>query len=171
MKEIDVKDILLNPMDKIAHEWMLVTAGTMEEGYNTMTASWGHLGSIWGHGGGMPTSVVFIRPQRYTKSFVDREMYYTVSFFPAEYKGALRYLGTHSGKDEDKVAAAGLTAVRAGESVTFQEASLTLLCRKLYRAPVVEEGFIDKAIIDDCYPKRDYHDMYIGEIVKAYVKD
>lgn len=171
MKEIDVKDILLNPMDKIAHEWMLVTAGTMENGYNTMTASWGHLGSTWGHGGGMPTSVVFIRPQRYTKEFVDREAYYTVSFFPAEYKNALRYLGTHSGRDEDKVAAAKLTPVQAGESVTFREASLTLVCRKLYRAPIVEEGFIDKAIIDDCYPKRDYHDMYVGEIVKAFVQD
>lgn len=171
MKEINVNELLMNPMDKIAHEWMLVTAGTLKKGFNTMTASWGHLGSIWGHGGGMPTSVIFVRPQRYTKEFIDREEYYTLSFFPAEYKKALGYLGSHSGRDEDKVKAVGFTPVQAGESVTFEEASLTLVCRKLYRAPIVEEGFIDKSVVEDCYPKRDFHDMYVGEIVEVYTKD
>ena len=81
MKEIDVKDLQMNPMTLIAKEWMLITAGNEERGYNTMTASWGHLGSIWGNGGGMPTSTIFIRPQRFTKEFVDREEFYTLSFF------------------------------------------------------------------------------------------
>ena len=171
MKEINVNELLMNPMDKIAHEWMLVTAGTLEKGFNTMTASWGHLGSIWGHGGGMPTSVIFVRPQRYTKEFIDREAYYTLSFFPAECKKALGYLGSHSGRDEDKVKAVGFTPVKAGESVTFQEASLTLVCRKVYRAPIVEEGFIDKSVVEDCYPKRDFHDMYVGQIVACYTNE
>ena len=171
MREIPVQELMLNPMTKIAKEWMLVTAGNAARGYNTMTASWGHLGSIWGHGGGMPTSVVFVRPQRYTKEFVDREALYTLAFFPAEYHKALGYLGTHSGRDGDKVAAAGLTPVFGEEYTTFAEASLTLVCRKLYRAPVLEEGFIDKAVVEDCYPARDFHDMYIGEIVKVLVQD
>ena len=54
MKEISVHELRCNPMDLLAQDWMLVTAGTRERGYNTMTASWGHLGSIWGHGGGLP---------------------------------------------------------------------------------------------------------------------
>lgn len=171
MKKLDVKELLLNPMDKIAHEWMLITAGTLESGYNTMTASWGHLGSIWGHGGGLPTSVIFVRPQRYTKEFIDREDYYTLSFFPAEHKKALGYLGSHSGRDEDKVAAVHFHPVSVSNGVTFEEASLTLVCRKLYRAPIAEENFIDKSVVEDCYPKRDFHDMYIGEIVEVYTKD
>ena len=170
MKEVSVQELQLNPMTLIAKEWMLVTAGTKERGYNTMTASWGHLGSIWGHGGGKPTSVIFVRPQRYTKQFVDREELYTLCFFPQEYKPQLAYLGSHSGRDEDKVAKTGFTPA-FGEGFTyFEEASLVLVCRKLYRAPVVEAGFLDKDVLEDCYPERDFHDLYVGEIVKVLKK-
>ena len=57
MKEISLSQLCFNPMDMIAKEWMLVTAGNESRGYNTMTASWGHLGAIWGKGGGLPTAV------------------------------------------------------------------------------------------------------------------
>ena len=60
LKEIPVQELQFNPMTMIAKEWMLLTAGNEERGYNTMTVSWGHLGSIWGHGGGLPSSVVFV---------------------------------------------------------------------------------------------------------------
>ncbi len=170
MREIEVKELQLNPMTLIAKEWMLITAGTEERGYNTMTASWGHLGSIWGHGGGKPTSVVYVRPQRYTKQFVDREDIYTLCFFPAEYKTHLGYLGSHSGRDEDKVAKVGLTPVFGDGYTYFEEASLVLVCKKLYRAPILEEGFLDKEVLEDCYPERDFHDLYIGEIVKVLAK-
>lgn len=170
MKEVAVQELQLNPMTLIAKEWMLVTAGTQERGYNTMTASWGHLGSIWGHGGGLPTSVIFVRPQRYTKQFVDREALYTLCFFPQEYKPQLAYLGSHSGRDGDKVTAAGLTPA-FGEGYTyFEEASLVLVCRKLYQAPVLEAGFLDRSVLEDCYPQRDFHDLYVGEIVKVLKK-
>lgn len=171
MKEISVSELQFNPMTIIAKEWMLVTAGNEQRGYNTMTASWGHLGSIWGHGGGLPTAVVYLRPQRYTKEFVDREELFTIAVFPEECRKALGYLGSHSGRDGDKVAAAGLTPVFEGDYTYFAEAKLTLVCRKLYRAPIVPEGFLDKSIIDEYYPQRDFHDMYIGEIIKVLVQD
>lgn len=167
MREIPYESLKFNPMTMIAKEWMLVTAGTEERGYNTMTASWGHLGSIWGHGGGLPTAVIYVRPQRYTKQFVDREELFTLTVFPPEYKKALSYLGSHSGRDEDKVAKVGLTPM-FGEGYTyFAEAKLVLVCRKLYRAPLVEEGFIDRNVLEDSYPARDFHDMYVGEIIKV----
>lgn len=170
LQKIDVSSLKINPMDMIAHEWMLVTAGNQERGYNTMTASWGHLGSIWGHGGGKPTSVIFVRPQRYTKEFVDREEYYSLTFFPEEYKKALGYLGSHSGRDGDKVAAVGLTPVFDERTTWFAESKLVLICRKLYRAPITEEGFLDRQVLEDAYPRRDFHDMYVGEIVEAYAE-
>lgn len=169
MREIDVTQLTLNPMTMIAKEWMLLTAGTEETGFNTMTASWGHMGAIWGHGGGTPTTAVYIRPQRYTKEFVDREPLYTLCFFPEEYKKQLAYLGSRSGRDEDKVAKVGLTPV-FGEGYTyFAEAKLVLVCKKLYRAPLLEEGFLDKAIVEENYPKRDFHDLYIGQICRVFV--
>jgi len=165
MKELDIRELQMNPMTLIGDQWMLITAGTEERGYNTMTASWGHLGCIWGS----YTSACYVRPQRYTKEFVDREEMYTLCFFP-DHKNELSYLGTHSGRDEDKVAKAGLTPV-FGEGYTyFAEASLVLVCRKLYRAPILEEGFLNRETLDRNYPNRDFHDLYIGQIVKALVQ-
>ena len=169
LKEIAVQELLLNPMTMIAKEWMLLTAGNESRGYNTMTASWGHLGSLWGHGGGLSTSVVFVRPQRYTKEFMDREEYYTITVLPEGYKKELGYLGSHSGRYEDKVAKTGLTPVFDENCTWFAEAKLVLVCRKLYAAPLVEEGFLDRDVLEDSYPGRDFHQMYVGEIVKVLV--
>lgn len=171
MKEITVSELNINPITEISKGWMLLTAGTEAEGFNTMTCSWGHIGSIWGHGGGAATAICYVRPQRYTKEFVDREPLYTLSFFPEGYKKQLAYLGSHSGRDEDKVAKVGLTPVFGEGFPYFAEAKLVLVCRKLYRAPMVEEGFLDKTVLEDNYPQRDLHTMYIGEIVKILVPD
>ena len=171
MKEIPFSELKINPMTMLAKEWMLVTAGNEARGYNTMTASWGHLGSMWGHGGGLPTAVIYLRPQRYTKEFVDREELFTLSVFPEDYKKDLGYLGRVSGRDEDKVAATQLTPVFEGEYTYFSQAKLVLVCRKLYRGTLQEDGFIDRSILDDHYPNRDLHDMYIGEIVKVLVEE
>ena len=132
-------------MTLIGDEWMLVTAGDDQTGWNTMTASWGHLGYIWQK----PTAICYIRPQRYTRQFADREPLYSLSFFPEGYKKQLSYLGSHSGRDEDK---------------------LVLVCRKLYQAPLLEQGFVDPAVVESCYPKKDFHDLYVGEIVEVLTK-
>lgn len=166
MKEIPVTDLQFNFYTKIDKERMLITAGG-EGGYNTMTASWGHLGSLWHK----PTSVCYIRPQRYTKEFMDREDVYTLSFFPEEYRNALSYLGTHSGRDGDKVAAAGLTPVHEDGYTYFAEANMVLVCRKLFRSTMQEENFLDKEVLEKNYPNRDLHDIYIGSIEKVLVKE
>ena len=168
MREISFSQLNMNPYDKIGTEWMLCTAGG-EGNYNTMTCSWGHLGCLWN----LPTAVCYVRPQRYTWEFIDREEKYTLCFFPPEYKKTLGYLGTKSGRDEDKVAKVGLTPVFDAEYGTtyFAEAKLTLICRKLYRGRLVEEGFTDPAFVEEYYPHRDFHYVYYGEIVKTLVND
>lgn len=168
MKEIAVSELCLEPIHSISKEWMLLTAGTENTGYNTMTCSWGHIGSIWGTGGGMATAICYVRPQRYTKKFIDRENYYTLCFFGGKCKDKLAYLGTRSGKEEDKVAKVGFTPVFADGYTYFAEASLVLVCRKVYQAPMKEEYFVDRSILSQHYPEKDYHDMYIGQIVAAY---
>ncbi len=172
LKEIPVSQLQFNPMTKIAKEWMLITAGNEQTGINTMTASWGHLGSMWGQGGGLPTAVTYLRPQRYTKEFVDREACYSISFFSQDYKKALGHLGSVSGRDEpDKLAKTGLTPLFVDGVPCFAEAALTFICRKLYQAPLVEEGFVDRSILPQHYAAHDLHEMYIGEIVKVLVQD
>ena len=171
MREISFTELQFNPFDLIGRDWMLITAGNEERGYNTMTASWGHLGTIWGHSVSNPTAVIYVRPQRYTKEFVDREQYFTLCFFDEQYHKSLGYLGSHSGRDGDKVAHVGMTPVFADGTTYFAEAKLVLFCRKLYQAPLREEYFIDHEVVEDCYPKRDFHDLYIAQIEKVLVAE
>ena len=76
-QEVDISTLEFNPFDKISRQWMLVTAGN-EDTSNTMTASWGGVGIMWGK----PVATVYIRPQRYTKEFIDKDEYFTILFFP-----------------------------------------------------------------------------------------
>ena len=75
-KEHSVYDWNDNLFSRINKDWMLVTAGNQEK-CNTMTASWGGAGVLWNK----PVSFIFIRPQRYTMSFIEREPYYSLAFF------------------------------------------------------------------------------------------
>ncbi len=157
-KEFDV-------FSKIGSEWMLVTAGK-ESGFNTMTASWGFAGIIWNK----PCAVTVIRPQRYTREFMDSTEYFTLSFYPPEYRKALGFCGTNSGRDTDKLSQTGLKPVLAGEAVAFEQAKLVFVCRKLYAQQFTSGCFVDKSIIPEQYSASDYHIAYYGEIVEVYEK-
>lgn len=146
----------------IGDRWMLVAATDKSGRINAMTASWGGMGVLWGK----KVAFVFIRPQRYTKRFVDEAAKFTLSFFDDSYKKMLGYMGKVSGKDEDKIAKSGLTVTDRNGAPVFKEASLTLVCRKMYRDTLKEENFIDKSNIEKWYPQKDYHDVYVAEIVE-----
>lgn len=171
MKRINIEDFNINPYSKFALDWTLITAGNSLDNFNTMTASWGNIGCLWGHGGGRATVVIYIRPQRYTKKFVDENEYFSLSFFDEEYRKDLSYLGTHSGKDEDKVSKTNLTPVLDERTVYFKQANTVLICRKLYAQEIKEECFTDKKVVEDCYPKKDFHTMYVAQIEEILVKE
>ncbi len=163
MTEFDIRSLNFNPFERFDKDWCLITAGT-EKGWNTMTASWGGVGILWSR----PAATCYIRPQRYTKEFVDREELFTLSFFPDGYRKALSLCGTVSGRDHDKAAETGLTPLFIDGSVAFEQSNLVLVCRKLFSQPMVEESFIDKKVLEQNYPSRDLHTIYVGEIIKAY---
>ena len=163
LKEFDIKTLCFNPFERIGSDWCLITAGR-EGSFNTMTASWGGVGILWNK----EVATCYIRPQRYTKEFVDREELFTLSFFPDGYRKALNLCGTVSGRDHDKPAEVGLTPLFTDGTVSFKEADLVLVCRKLYAQPMTEQSFTDKSVLERNYPTRDLHTIYIGEIIKAY---
>ena len=165
-KEVDIKSLNFNPFTKIGSEWMLITAGD-ESGCNTMTASWGGLGVLWGKN----VATCYIRPQRYTKEFVDARDTFTLSFYPAEKKDALSYLGKISGRDEDKVKKVGFTPAFTNGNAYFEEAELVLVCRKMSRTPLRPEQFLDETVDGRWYPDKDYHEMYIAEVIDVLVKE
>ena len=163
--KIDPKALNFNVFSAIGDQWMLITAGTKER-CNTMTASWGGLGVLWG----APMAIAYIRPQRYTKEFVDENEYFTLSFFPEEYRRQLSLCGTKSGRDVDKVKECGFTVAEgAGGAPYFEQAELVFVCRKRFVQPM-DPARLPEDVKERWYPQKDYHTLYIGEIVEAYQK-
>ena len=165
-REISVEQLKDNPFTLINKDWMLITAGN-QESHNTMTASWGGVGELWGK----YVSTIYIRPQRYTLEFLEREGTYSLCFFDPEYRPALNLCGSKSGRDVDKDKETGLTPCFDQAAPYYQEARLVLICRKLYKQDLAEESFLDREIFERCSPSRDLHRMFIGEIVTVLEKE
>ncbi len=157
-------ELQINPFTAIGRDWMLITA-EKDGKINTMTASWGMLGVLWNK----PVAQIFIRPQRYTKEFVDHNDLFTLSFFSG-HKQALSILGTKSGRDCDKIAEAGLHPISVDGQPGFEEARMTLVCKKLYTDILEPQHFLDPAIAQANYPESDYHTAYIAQILNVWVQ-
>lgn len=164
MKEINIREIGESPVKLLADEWALLTAGG-EGAWNTMTVSWGGVGELWGK----DVTFVFVRHQRYTKEFMEKNDYFSLCFFGEEHKSALRLCGKTSGRDTDKAQATGLTPVFDGDATYFEQAKLTIICKKIAKQDMDPNGFLDKSIMD-CYKANDFHTTYVGEIVKVLKK-
>jgi len=163
-KELEPLNLKENPFKLINDDWMLVSAGN-EKKFNAMTASWGGLGIMWHKN----VSYIVVRPTRYTFEFMEKHDHYTLSFFEEEYKDALTICGTKSGRDGDKIKEAGLTPIFDGNGVYYQEAKIVVVCKKLYWQDIDPSHFLDESM-NDFYPKKDYHRLYIGEIENMYEK-
>ena len=155
---MDVKDFNSNPFELFHRGWALVTAGNAEK-FNTMTVSWGSMGTLWNK----PVVTVYVKPVRYTSEFLKAQDRFTVSFYGPEHKKALSLLGSRSGRDGDKVAESGLTPKFLENSVTFEEASRTFVLKKIYEAPFVPEQ-VPAFAHDAYYTEEAEHIVFIGEV-------
>jgi flavin reductase (DIM6/NTAB) family NADH-FMN oxidoreductase RutF len=156
-----------NIIQLIGKEWMLVAAGSPEKDFNMMTASWGGMGWLWEK----PVAFIFVRPQRYTHVFTEREDYFTLTFFNESEKYILEKMGTVSGKNFDKMNYSELTPLTTPNgSIAFAEARIVIECKKLYATEIVEKDFTDPTVVQSKYPQKDFHTMYVGEIVNVWIK-
>ena len=143
----------------------LLTAGD-KTGLNTMTIGWCQLGRLWN----LPVCTVYVRPERYTYQFMESHDYFTVSILPEEAKKVTALCGSKSGRDVDKVKECGFTVKTAKCGAPyFEEASLVLVCRKRF-VQSMDPQLIPDDVKERWYPQKDYHTMYIGEIVEALTK-
>lgn len=166
-KEIAFSQVKENVVDLLKNRWGLVSAGS-SEGYNMMTVSWGAVGELWGK----DMATIYIRPQRYTEEFLNKEDYFTLSFYPAQMKKDVHGIcGSKSGRDVNKTELTGLTPVFDENSVYFEEAEIVLVCKKAAKSKFNPEEFIDASIADDWYPEKDFHFIYYGAIEKVLISE
>ena len=175
MKEkININDYANHITEALSRGILLNTNG---DKFNSMVIGWGHIGRLWN----LPTFHVYVRQGRYTKGQLDKTGEFTVSIpldKPIPFINEI--CGSKSGHNIDKAAEAGLTLVDAEMIKTpgVKEYPLTIECRILY-AQDQDLAKIPQEICEKMYPQdvpgtnpmanRDFHTMYVGQIVAAYI--
>jgi flavin reductase (DIM6/NTAB) family NADH-FMN oxidoreductase RutF len=167
-RKMDLSEItkVIDPIISMRQKnWYLVSAkanGTT----NALTAAWGGFGNVCEK----PVVTVYIRPQRYTKKFIDASGRFTMTYFNFQkYEKALVYMGSHSGANEpDKIKKAGLTLTEIDEQPTYTEGKYVFICKPFFRQQLAPESFLNKDIMSAAFPDKDFSFMYIAEIEAAY---
>ena len=162
-KIIAIEKLTVQPHNLFHNQWMLITAGDFQSGaFNTMTIGWGAIGTMWSK----PFTFVAVRHSRYTYEFMEKFNTFTLTAFPEKYQEALNLLGSRSGRDGDKIKAAGLTPEASIQvaAPSFKEAEIVIECQKIYADDLNPAHFLDENIYKH-YPNRDFHCIYYGEII------
>lgn len=136
---------------------------------NTMTIAWGSLGYIWNK----PIFTSLVRYSRYTYGLIDNAADFTVSFpLKGQLKKELAVCGSKSGRDIDKIKECKLSLKKSDivKSPSIDGCDLYLECRIVYKQGM-DKNLLDDNIKNAVYSDNDYHVMYFGEIVKAYIKE
>lgn len=166
MKKLTISQLSENFLDQLARGAFLTVKS--DEKVNTMTIGWGSIGIYWNK----PILVVPVRYSRYTYSVIDKCDTFTVSVpINNDLKKELAFCGTKSGRDMDKIKEAGLT-LEEGQAVDtpiIAECELHIECKIAYKQSMEPGNLIDE-IKTKSYSTNDYHVMYYGEIVAAYIK-
>ncbi|MDR1707681.1 MAG: flavin reductase family protein [Prevotella sp.] len=165
-KEKNIKDYTPDAFG-LKDKWMLITASKPDGTVNTMTASWGGFGVMWNK----EVAFIVIRPQRYTREFIESSDFFSLTFFDKSYLKDLSYLGKVSGRDENKIEKTKLIVATENSIPYFQEANNIIFAKKLFVQRIEENAFLDNSIIERWYPEKDFHYLYIAEITKILVKE
>lgn len=169
MESINPKDIKDNPIKLFGDDWAVVAAGTKDD-FNELTVSWGALGDAWWDN--MPIAIIFVSATRFTHKYLEANDTFSINVFPRQYRKELAYIGSHSGKDEDKVAATGLqTAFTDHGTPIFTQARLVIECRKIYSHDLDASRFSESLIGN--YAQKKFqgvvpHTVFFGEIINCW---
>ena len=144
-------------------KWALLSAGD-KENHNTMTISWGGMGTLWSR----PVVTVYVKPIRYTYNFLNENEYFTISFYEDKYKDAMSFMGNNSGRDIDKDKESGLTIKELNKAITYNEAEVTILCKKIYSQDFNIDN-MPKEIVDHYYSIEEPHRLYVGQVVDIII--
>lgn len=167
---IEATDLPDNVVDMISNQWMVVTSG-QKDSFNSMTVNWGAIGYIWNH----PAAFIFIRNSRYTYPFLQKEGTFTLCVFTEQYRGAMRILGTKSGRQSPKIKESGLTVEQTPSGLlAYKEARMIVECHVM-----MEQGLdynkstpaYRKDIFEGAYKgNASQHQMFIAEITNIWLK-
>lgn len=150
---------------KLLSNATLIASGKGDK-QNVMAASWGGIGTMWEK----PVAFCFLGTTRHSIATMDNGDTYTISFYTEAYSDAIRYCGSTSGRNTDKIKGSGLTPIQTPSgALAFSEAWMILECRKILAQPISGESVVDKSVAEK-WSKDGYHKMYVGEILNVWIK-
>ncbi len=166
-KAIDVCDLSVEPFKVFDKKWFVLTVGD-EAGSNSMTVSWGAMGTFCG----APAVHIMVRPSRFSYPILEEKGTFTVSQLARpNYDEALMALGRRSGRDyPNKVAEAGLSLVDLGAGAPgLAEAELVIQGEVIYRQDMDPEA-LPADLREKWFDTGDYHRLYVGKVTGVWVK-
>lgn len=163
--EANYTDYLKETIDVMGKGGLLLASKDKDGKPNAMTIGWGTIGIIWGK----PIFVVLVRPSRYTYDLIEVTDDFTVNVPPPELSDEVLFCGTVSGREHDKFAEKGLTALEGKKvkSPIVQECVIHYECKVVHKNDVLKEKLASE-IISSAYSGGDFHRIYFGEIVDVY---
>jgi len=169
-QEIEVLDYM-NDIVKNLRKGITITP-TVDGVANPMTISWGHIGVEWNK----LTFITYVRGSRHTFSMLETAKSFTVNIpIDESAKEIIKFCGSNSGRDIDKAKELNLETIptREIDGFGYKQAPLTLECKVVYRQSQ-DKNQIPKEFVDKFYSKEisdhdNFHTMFYGEIVDAYI--
>jgi flavin reductase (DIM6/NTAB) family NADH-FMN oxidoreductase RutF len=169
-KQISPEEICDNVFTMVGKDFYVITAGKQDH-YNSLTASGGGMGMLFKK----PTTWCVLRADRYTLELIQKEQTYTMSYFPNEYKQQMLFLGSKSGRDNDKMKEVKLTSIQTPSGdISFKEARLIIECKLTQiTTPGPDDFYTQEAkdYLNEAYKEATDHRKYVfGEITHVWVK-
>ena len=97
---------------------------------------------------------------------------FVCSFYDQKYLEQLKIYGSKSGKDFDKDQLAGFNPLKVYDTVTYEEADVTIVCKKMFQTRLNDQDFTDNIPVDfyENIDKSVRHHMYVGQIIEIIEK-
>lgn len=165
LEKINIFDVNENAVKLFKVDNPIVVFGDINN-HNGLTVAWGTLGCLWSK----DIATVYVKPNRYSFEFANNCEYFSIIWFNEQQRKEInRIYGSMSGRDVNKEALAGLTPVELDNAVGYEEASLIIICKKIYQNPIVKESILSEEVINKpLYQDGLFHHEYFGEIVSVY---
>lgn len=168
-KKIIVNDYCTNIFKDLKEKWALCTAGTIEN-HNTLTIGWGSIGVLWRKN----VFTAYVRGSRHTNDYLINSDYFTISYYDEKYRKDLTMYGTLSGRDVNKDEISGFTPTLFDGQVSYKEANVVIVCKKIYFDVFNKDLFLDDSVVkfyEASKTDETVHYFYIGEIESIFINE
>ena len=163
--EADYTEYLNETLGMLRKGGLLLVSADADGKPNAMTIGWATVGIIWGK----PIFTVLVRPSRYTYDLMEQAGDFTVNVPTTDMADAVAFCGSKSGRDYDKFAEKGLTAVpgKTVKTPIIDQCVIHYECKIVHKNDVLKDELADE-IISSAYSSGDFHTIYYGEILSVY---